>query len=55
MSVLSDCATMLTEYQSYNHKLAKMHSKMNVSQYNRINKMNLDLLSEIQKMQQKYS
>ena len=50
MSVLGDYATMLTEYQSYSKKLAKMQNKMSTGQYNRLNKMNLELLSEIQKM-----
>lgn len=53
MSVWSDYAAMLTEYQSYNQKLANMRNKMSVSQFNRLNKMNLELLSEIQKMQEK--
>lgn len=51
MSAMVDYIKMLEQYNEYARKLSKMQGKVSISQLERLNKMNLDMLNEMQKLQ----
>lgn len=51
-SAMIEYAKLLKQYQSYSEKLERIKGNLSMSQLNRINKMNIELMQEINKIQQ---
>jgi len=49
-AAMTEYAQLMVQYQEYANKLQKMKGKVSIDQLNRINKMNAELLSEMEKV-----
>lgn len=50
-NAMTEYFQMLSEANSYSEKLSKMHNKISLKQWEKLNKMNIEMLNEIDKLQ----